>query len=186
MLFHDLIPSNNQFTAISAVIKSQCGDFLRESNGLPLYKSYPAGVHTGFKRVKVRFQRRRDPTSKVFESAFGTNTSVGFRERSVITTGAYPAADHPFYVFPTDGYEYIFSKQVKNSASDLTDVLNTISEQLDADESHDIVTDLLKYSYQNTNLVEGIVNDCEIIIHNISSFYIVDAQAYPNYNLLIS
>lgn len=189
MLFHDLVSPTNNLFHISSVLKTQCGQFIRESQGLPLYKAYSSSLTEDFKRVKVRFHRRRDTTSTIFDNAFGINNSTtGFRERAVFTTGAMPALTEltkPFYVFPIDGYEYIFSKQVSNSSHELTDVLNTLKEDLDSDLSHDIVADLLKYSYQNTNLVEGIQSQNEIIIHNMSSFYIVDATAYPNYKLLI-
>lgn len=189
MLFHDLLPPNFTTRYISTEIYRHCGQFLKESGGIPLYKSLPLEYDV-FKRVKVRFQKRTDTTSHVFENVFGDGkSSVGIRERAVVASGEYPSSpthQTPFYIFPLDGYKFLFSPQVKNSAKDFGGVLNTLIEQFDSQEGTELTSDLIKYAYQSTNLKEGISSMSELIIYNIPVFYAVNALAFPDYNKIIT
>ena len=187
MLFNDLIPPSPNISLIKQIVKSECSDFIYESHGLPLYKSLPS-TYGEMKRVKVRFQKPRDVTSEIFENVFGESRPGGFKERSVI---AYPSppilkeGHELFYVFPTDGFKFIYSPMIKDSITDLGGVVNTLMTQLDIVESTSIAADLLKYSYQCDNLVEGILSDSEIIIHDMSNFIVVRVANIPYPSLIL-
>ena len=187
MLFNDLIPLPPNPALIKQIVKLECCDFIHESYGLPLYKSLQS-TYGDIKLVKVRFQKQRDVTSDIFEHVFGESKPGGFKERSVI---AYPIHPPPrdgyevFYVFPTNGYKFIYSPMIKDSMSDLGGVVNTLMTQLDEVETASLAGDLLKYSYQSSNLVEGMLNNSEIIIHNISNFFVVRATHISYQSLII-
>ena len=50
----------------------------------------------------------------------------------------------------------------------------------------DITRDLIKYTYTNKNLVEGIHSGSEVIFFNIPYFYAVRVADFGNYNRLIN
>ena len=185
MLFHELIPPTPSTYSLSNIIRAECGEYLRLSEGLPLFKTLPSS-YGAFKRVKVRFQKAKDPTSAVFEAAFGHN-KPGFRERVVIT---YPTPQEVlethdlYYIFPVDGFRYMFSPMVRDSNVDIGGVVNTLIERLDFTEGSSLAADLLQYSYQNTNLVEGLRSEAEILLFDLPNFLAVRVDIDPHYNII--
>lgn len=186
MLFYEIAPPTTPISEISAMLRMNCDQFIEESQGLPLYKSLPS-VYGSFKRVKVRFQKRKNLTSEVYEAAFGNGAGT-FREKCVTAYGTSPNQSDPnlseYYVFPINGFKFMYSKQVMDSTTAFEGVVNTLIDNLPLSEGAAIATDLLKYSYQQENLVEGIRSGAEIIIHSVSNYYVVNAALYPNYKLL--
>lgn len=49
----------------------------------------------------------------------------------------------------------------------------------------DIVSDLLKFTYTKTNLLEGILKGTEIIFYGIPSFYVVRCNSVDNYQSIL-
>lgn len=188
MLFYELIPPTAPASEISAMLRINCEQFIEESGGFPLYKSFPSS-YGSYKRVKVRFQKRKNLTSDVYEAAFGNGVGT-FRERCVMASGAAriltESNESVYYVFPVNGYQFMYSKQITDSSSAFEGVINTIIENLPLSEGAALLTDLVKFSYQQTDLSEGIQSGAEIILHNIPSFYVVNTELYPNYKQLIS
>lgn len=165
-------------------IKRECSQFLQEAAGFPLYKSLPTSYYN-FHKVKVRLQKKRDEVTDVFERAFGDEFS-NIRQRSVF---AYPsihlsedASFEPFYVFPVNGYRYLYSKEVTNSNAAYKSVVGTLFESFDdQQQASDIVSDLLKFTYSATNLQEGISANSEIIVYGIPYYYAVRKSACEQY-----
>lgn len=189
MLIEDLIGSSPGLGIREVhTIKAECSQFLQETAGAPLLKALPLG-YDNFHKVKVRLQKRRDSVTDVFERAFGAEFS-NLRQRAVF---AYPSPPQlseqtdAFYVFPVNGYKYLYSKEVTNSSSDYCRVVDTLFEQFD-DESQasEIVADLLKYTYAATNLREGIEADAEIILYGIPYYYAVKVSACQDYASLLA
>lgn len=169
-------------------IRTNCSQFLAESASMPLYKSLPS-TYYNFHKVKVRLQKRKDEVSDVFEQAFGQNFA-NFRQRAVF---AYPNAPQvtegtdSFYIFPVNGYKFLYSKEVTNSSNDYKTVIDTLFEQFeDQTQASDIVTDLLKYTYSSVNLREGIACDSEIIVYGIPFYYAVRTTACEDYHSLLA
>lgn len=167
-------------------LKAKCSQFLRESAMLPLYRLLPK-TYGDFHRVKVRQKSGDDKISEVFNRAFGTQFH-NLRQRAIFASGTEPVVTEtaePFYVFPIDGYKFLYSKEVTNSNSDYKQVIDSLFEQFeDNNKVIEIVTDVLKYTYVRENLAEGIVSDSEIILYGIPYYYAVRAATVPAYGKL--
>lgn len=187
MIIEDLIgPSVGVGIREVDTIKRECSLFLHEAKGQPLMKQLPS-TSFNFQKVKVRLQKRRDQVSDVFEQAFGEQFPK-LRQRAVY---AYPRvlAETPghdlFYVFPINGYKYLYNKEVQNSSTDYQPVLETLLQQLDTQEASEIASELLKYSYVNHTLSEAFASGAEVIFYSIPYYYAVRASACGSYESLL-
>lgn len=173
MLIRDILEHNTFSNTVRQTLRTHCSTFLKESGGLPLFKQLPE-TYADMHRVKVRLQKRKDGVSDVFERAFGHEN---LRQRAVFASSLVPVvteAQEPFYVFPTDGYKFLYSKEVTNSNADYRGVIDKLVSELgNLNEATDIVTDLLKYTYSTRNLLEGIESNAEVIFYGIPYYYAV-------------
>lgn len=159
------------------LIREMCGDFLKESNGLPVYRMLPES-YQDIQRVKVRAKKKNDVFTKTFNEAF--SHTYNLRQRSLF---AYPLDSlseeenkEPFYVFPVDGYSYLYNKEVKNSDKRGQNAMDVITK--------DIMVEMLKYTYNNDNLTEGLTSGAEIMFFNIPAFYAARCSAI-DYNSIL-
>lgn len=187
MLFEDLFSVDDiQSTQLQPIVRN-CSQYLNEAGSLPLLKNLPAS-YAPIQRVKVRLQKRKDQVSEAFNAAFGEQFS-NIRERAVFASPRYLPSligQEPFYVFPIDGYQYFYSKEVLNSGLEYKNVIDTLVENIgDGIEATSIVSDLLKFTYESTGLQEGIQHGSEIIIYNIPMFFAVKSSACKGYEKLI-
>lgn len=171
-------------------VLQQCSDFINESEGTPLVKSLPKKYNTVHK-VKVRNKRKQTKFSQTFNSAF-QNEHYNLRQRAIFTNGInsfVPDKDtlkESFYIFPINGYKYLYSKEVEQSDADYKQVFESILNQFGFDHGQEILTELLKFTYNSTNLREGIIHGSEIILYNIPYYYAVRTSNFPNYNQLLT
>lgn len=168
-------------------LKAKCTQFLHESAALPLYKLLPK-TYGDFHRVKVRQKNTAGKINEVFDRAFGTQFP-NLRQRAIFASGTKPNpsddTNESFYVFPVDGYKFLYSKEVTNSNSDYKQVIDSLFEQFeDNNKAIEIVTDVLKYTYVCENLVEGLVSDSEIILYGVPCYYAVRVAAVAPYGKL--
>jgi hypothetical protein len=162
-------------------IKSKCSQFIQESKGLPVYRALPSS-YSSFQKVKVRHHSRHDDVSEAFNGAFNNIVS-----RSIYTQSSYISESKgldPFYVFPTNGYRFVYSKGVQNSTLNFREIMETLHGNVN--DAVEITTDLIKYTYSKVNLVEGITSNSEIIFYGIPQFYAVRVSAIDNYNVFIN
>lgn len=155
-------------------IRDHCSNFLAEAGDLPLFKQLPVS-YDDVKKVKVRFKKRTDELSESFDKAFTLNR---IRERALFVSGNIFENDNlneTFYVFPTNGYKYMYNSTVTDSNEEYKQAFDTVLENIDGkeDEAGKLIVDLLQYSYVSDNLMEGIANGSEIIFYNIPSYYVV-------------
>lgn len=189
MLIQDLIGSGVGLGVREVqTIKRECAQFLKETAGIPLLKPLPV-AYPNFHKVKVRLQKKRDSVTDVFERAFGNEFS-NLRQRAVF---AYPEAQvvsegyEQYYVFPIDGYRYLYSREVTNSGAEYRHVVDTLFESFDdASKASEVVADLLKYTYASDDLLEGIRANAEIILYGIPFYYAVKQSACNGYDALLS
>lgn len=159
------------------LIKHNCQQFLAESCGIPMLKNLPNSYGL-IKRVKVRYKQSNDVGSiineafnqLIFERAVFCNGPMSFDPILDERVGDYGI----YYVIPPDGYLYLHNPAV-NSITD-----NQITDTLD----HDILTELFKFSYSNTNLVEALDSPAQIIMYNIPYFYCINAEGIEYDDLL--
>lgn len=192
MLVDDVLKYNNRNTDnYWDVIKNDCSKFITESNGIPVYKTLPNN-YSDLHRVKVRFKRKEDAVSGVFDKAF-INETYSLSNRSVYAYPHIPQSNlrlesnlDLFYIFPIDGYKFLYSKEVVNATNDYKSVIDTVFNTFDnCNEAIDIVTDLIKYTYNAKNLYEGLTSSAEIIFYNIPYYYAVRVNEEIDYNQLI-
>lgn len=168
------------------VIQQQCSQYLEEAAGLPLLKNLPVS-YANFQKVKVRLQKHKDPVNEVFDKAFGKEF-LNLRQRAIFANGTTPVIKEGFehfYVFPINGYKFLYSKSVSNSSSDYRSVIDTLIESFeDQSQATEIVTDLLKMSYSAKELTEGIESGSEVIFYGVPFYYAVRKSVVEEYSKL--
>lgn len=186
MLVRDIFEHDSFNSTVRQTLNADCSTFLCESKGLPLFRQLPSS-YADFHRVKVRLQKRKDGVYDVFERAFGRDYN-NIRQRAVFaSTSTSPVTEQtePFYVFPTNGYRFLYSKEVTDSDANYRNVIDKLVSELgNLNEATDIVTDLLKYTYSSSKLYEGMVSGAEVIFYGIPYYYAVRATAC-DYNDLV-
>ncbi len=186
MLIEDLLGKASSLgTREIQKIRTECSQFLQQSGQLPVYKPLPT-TYNDFHKVKVRFHKKQTAVVEAFNKAF--TDYYNMRQRAIFAYGQCPSLSEgtePFYVFPINGFKFLYSKEVKNSSADYQHVIDTLFEQFeDNTRAIEIVRDLLKYTYLRENLYEGIMSDSEIIFYGVPFYYAVRESAFPYGKLL--
>lgn len=186
MLINDVLYSTDysQF----APIGENCHQFFEESGGFPMVKLLPKS-YNDFRKVKIRKRNRNGSFVDSFNEAF-EHEMHHLRERSLFANGdIHLNADktsEPFYVFPIDGYDFIYSKDVTNSSENYSSVFNEIFDQLGEATGERVFTELLKFNYTSTNLHEGLEVGSEIIVYGIPYYYAIRKTAINDYDNLLT
>lgn len=169
------------------VIHERCSVFLTESEGLPLYKNLSC-QYDDIQKIKARRRKAAGQFVETFNSAFGDNLA----QRAIFANGQTSFRPHvsqtqePFYIFPINGYRFLYSSEVDNSSEDYKQVVETVFEQFGSDKGLNIVTDLLKFAYKQNKLTEGITKGAEIVFYDIPFYYAVRVEPYHDYERLLS
>ena len=193
MRVDDLIQSEDSREELS-ILADRCAEFIEESGGHPLLKNL-SNEYGDFHKVKVRKRKRRkqDPQqlAKIFNETFEDEIQ-NLRERAIFANGIATFTEsvnedlEPFYIFPTDGYEFMYSQEVENSSQDYKTAFDAIFEEFGTEKGNGVMKDLLKFTYTSDNLAEGINSGSEIIIYNIPFFYAIRAETVNDYDELIT
>lgn len=193
MRIDDLIrtnKTNEEFRLIS----ERCSQFLEDAGSLPLLKNLPQ-EYNDFHKVKVRKRKKLKEDTEGFAHTFNGAFEAelhSLRERAVFANGpaSFEPADmpslDPFYIFPIDGYRFMYSKEVENSSQDYKTVFDAIFEEFGTERGNEVLVELLKFSYTSTNLHEGIEQGSEIIIYNIPYFYAIRTTSVEDYSVLLT
>lgn len=161
--------------------------FLEMSNGLPLLKNLPSH-YEDLRKVKLRMRKRKaeDRFAKTFNEAFDEIPHL--RQRAMFANGpasfiAESGEREPFYIFPIDGFRFMYSLEVTNSSTDYMTAFDAILEQFNGD--NQLMEQVLKYTYTRERLAEGIERGSEIILHNMPYCYAV-RQSVGKYDELLN
>lgn len=173
------------------LLKTKCSHFFAEANGHPLFKALPR-AYADFHKVKVR-KRKSDPSdfTETFNEAFESQ-HPGLRQRAIFANGEtsfeYKVSEdvEPFYVFPINGYQFMYSREVQNSGHEYKQVFETLFDQFGETKGNAVLTDLLRFTYTSKALSEGIESGSEIIIYGIPYFYALKTSAIDSYDTLLS
>lgn len=188
MRINDIVLPDDTFSGL-CTIKQTCNQFLRESDNNPLHKNLPV-AHTDFQKIKVRKKKHNTGFSDTFNYAF-ENQHNELRQRAIFAHGtpsfvAESAVDvEPFYIFPIDGFRYLYSPDVNNSSDNYKKVFETISDSFGESEGTEMLADLLRLTYVSNCLAEGITTGSEIIIYDIPFFYAVRETCTESYEDLL-
>lgn len=163
-------------------ISKECGLFLTESEGKPLIKALPKH-NDGFRRVKIRKKKIKEEFERTFNDSFFTEYD-DIRNRALFVNGTQPINDGTelFYVFPTDGYRFMYSPTVFDSTELYKDTFDKLIQTAGRNDGMNIFTEILHLSYTYDNLVEGIDSGCEIIIYDVSHYYAIRKSLISNYD----
>lgn len=178
MITSDIFYTNNP--SISVILE-RCSEFIAESNGHPIFKNIPSVAPIGIQKIKVRKKRATELISESFGFAFGRN----IRQRAVFTSGQQLTEQHSCFIFPIDGYKYLYSSIVDDSMMEYSNLYNTLLERYSPKLATNMLTDLLQMTYNTKLLSEGISMGTEIILHNIPFYYAVRTSSVPSYETLI-
>ena len=191
MKIDDIMWSDDAREELS-IISERCSQFLEDTCGSPLLMNL-SKKYGDFHKVKVRMRKNRedDTFSETFNVAF-KDEAWNLRERAAFANGleSFEPADNddlePFYIFPIDGFRFMYSTEVENSGNDYKKVFDTILEEFGADKGNEVLTDLLKFTYTSDNLYEGITQGSEIIMFNLPYFYAIRQSTVEDYKKLLS
>jgi len=193
MHIDDIIQPQKPTPGLTLILE-QCSEFIAMSKGEPLLKNLPA-VYEDFNKVKVRKRKQRKQDhkefAKIFNEAFEDELQ-DIRQRSVFANGistfneSSDVTQNAFYIFPIDGYEFMYSKEVENSSRNYKSAFDAILERMGADGGKEVIAELLKFNYTSELLSEGIKSGSEIIIYNIPYFYAIRKDSVDVYDELIT
>lgn len=162
---------------------TECSQFLDSTKTVFLEKQLP--IHgEGFRKVKVRKKNKHDFFVDVFNKSFSEHKNIF--HRSIFANSQNPFVDpslyEAFYIFPIDGYKFIYNPTVKNAALEYQQNIQNLMRRVSKDSAIDIFATVIKQSYLSENLSEGIKLGAEIIIYNIPYYYAIRKNIIDDYN----
>lgn len=172
------------------LIRERCSEFLQDSRGLALFKNLST-EYAGFQKIKVRTHKTVERDDETFNEAF-VERIPNIRQRAIFANGSAsfePDEDpelEPFYIFPIDGYKFLYSPEVENSSKDYKHVFHLLLEEFGEDNGKEIILDMLKFTYKSEDLMFGIQQGCEIIIYSVPYYYAIRVSSVKNYSDLLS
>ncbi len=155
------------------VLVDECSQFIEESQRTPLLRALPC-TYQNVHKVKVR-KKSAGTVDHPFNEAFDER-DPHLRQRAVFTYGQIKETIEgmePFFVFPIDGYKFMYSLEVTNSGQEYQHVFESIFESLGDERGNEVITDMLKFTYTHESLVEGITSGAEVVLYNIPLYYAV-------------
>lgn len=163
--------------SIVELLIEECSEFFLMSNGFPLLKELP-NYYNDFQKVKARKKKNSDEFVETFNNAFQQETH-DLRQRAIFAHGynGFEPEDLEnmdiFYIFPINGFKFLYSPEVENSNTDYKDLFDCIFDSFGSNKGHNLVSDVLKFTYHDEQLDEGIKKGSEIIIYDIPHFYVL-------------
>ena len=164
-------------------ITKECGQFLEESRRKALIKMLPTeGI--GFRRVKVRKKDWDSSFISSFNNAF--NDYKNLMQRCVLASSEPEeiVGREPFYIFPVDGYQYLYSPAVESAKNHYEGLFHKISDCV-KEHSVDLFMDILQSEYVSDNIEIALEHNYEIILYDIPYYYAVRKSIVDDYKTLI-
>jgi hypothetical protein len=178
---------NSKNTNTLDQLVNTCSQYVIESCGNPLLKNL-SNSYNIIDKVKIRQRKGMDETmSEAYSTAFEFKSLYN---RALFTNGLksiQPPTSNDiitYYVFPVNGYEYLYNPEVMNSSLEYKTIFDLLFHENHTGDSVSVITDLLKFQYKHTDLAEGIQSGTEIIFYSIPQFYVVTVNSFPDYTEL--
>jgi len=183
-IFESDDPALAEHKQVLRKIADECSAFLHESCNLPVFKVLPTSYNS-IQKVKVRKASQTNRFSQTFNEAFDDEIR-DLRQRAIFTNSKIVETDDMdlFYVFPKDGYKFMYCTEVTHSTTDYQQVFDSLFEQFEDDKAEQMIHDLLKFTYIKENLSEGIEKDAEIIFYNVPYYYAARVDVFEYDELL--
>lgn len=184
-IFHESDSQYPEYQSLLRTIGKECKTFLNEAHDLPVFKALPT-TYDNLQKVKVRKHRNgRTAFSRTFNEAFEDQVR-DLRQRAVFTNSFdYSEPDKSlFYIFPKDGYKFMYCTEVTHSTQDYQQVFDSLFEQFQHERAEQLIRDVLKFAYIQENLHEGIEKEVEIIFYNVPYYYAARTDVFEYDELL--
>lgn len=139
----------------------------------------------GFRKVKVRKKKNLKSDfielfNEVFEDHDDLYQRAVFASTQVIT--AEPSEQlEPFYIFPVDGFKFVYAENVSNTSNTYKEVFDKLMQNLDNSQGIEIFLDVLRFNYKKDDLAHGIKSGAEIIIYGIPYYYAIRKSIIDDY-----
>jgi hypothetical protein len=167
------------------VLKEECSQFVSLASA-PLYvqlrDSYP-----DIAKVKVRKKNTRTVIGEGFDKAFADFYNISQRcvyAKSSRAVFESVADKDIFYMFPIDGFRFLYNNQIEDNLKQHTETLSHLDECMESQQAIGTITEIIKATYTSINISEGINSGAEIMIYNIPRFYAVRADKYQYTELI--
>jgi len=137
--------------------------------------------------IKIRKKKSATAFDEAFNTVFSGHPNV--RQRCVFTNGVHTQSNDPtleeFYIFPKDGFKFMYSTSVVDSSQQYGDAFANLKE---ATPSHAIETigEILEFDYKSDDLATALLSGCEIIIFGCPSYYAINRDSVKSYSTLFS
>lgn len=187
MRIEDILAGHDDIKSGLSLLNSQCEQFFEEAGNTPLFRNLPSD-YPDIHKVKVR-QKKTKESNEHFNAAFESRWHK-IRERAIFANGIGSLVegndnDEPYFVFPIDGFQYIYSPEIQNSDDNYRQVIEMFHDNFGSVEGTNLAVDMIRFSYMHDNLLEGIQNGSEIIIYSIPYYYAARADAFESYDDLL-
>lgn len=168
-------------------IVRECSDFLKASMGNPLVKMLPTAGPT-VRSVKIRKKKVVTSFDEAFNTVFIDHKDI--RQRCVFANGSHAQSNDPsltpFYIFPKNGFRFMYSTTVADSSQQYSTVFDHLKEAMPVDSAVATIADVLAYDYKMDDLPAGLRSGCEIIIFGCPSYYAMQTNSVKSYSTLFS
>lgn len=164
----------------------ECSDFLKASEGKPLRKLLRNnGPDT--RKVKVRKKKQVSEVGTIFNEVFSSPADI--RQRCIFANGdslSRVESYDSFFIFPINGFKYMFCPNVIDSDVEYTARLKELQETTPEDAVM-LLKEVMQFEYvHNQNLLEAITRGDEIIIYGIPYYYAIRESTVKSYSTLFS
>lgn len=163
----------------------ECSEFLIESKGKFLLKNLPK-TYEGFKKIKVRKKKNlKNAFAPSFNHTF--NSYNDLLNRAIFVNSLEPENNdkEPFYIFPINGYRFMYNTQVNNIKLEYEDFFSKLNSWLNEDDSKKVFSDIIKNHFISDNLDYAIRSKCEILFYGINYYYAIRKSLIDDYKKFI-
>lgn len=168
----------DEHTQLINTVCAQCSEFISEAKGNFVYKALPS-EYNNIQKVKVRHHVCRTPIDQAFNEAFHENFD-GVATRGVVASTRVPISESNttdvFCVLPVNGYKYIYNKDGATTST-FGDVFSMLNNQSTSGSALKITSDLVRYTYTQDRLNEGLASADEIVFFKIPYYYAVRVRS---------
>ena len=161
----------------------ECSQFLELSEGNPLIKNLP--IHSdGFRKVKVRKKKKiKEDFVELFNEVFEDHEDLYQRAIFASSNTTFNPLEEvePFYIFPIDGFKFMYAENVANTSNTYKEIFDKLMQNLDNTQGIEIFSDVLRFNYKKDDLAGGIKAGAEIIIYAIPYYYAIRKSLIDDY-----
>jgi hypothetical protein len=156
-------------------LQSECADFMHEASGAMLLKNLPK-TYDGFRKVKIRKRNVNEVFVEAFNRSFADHKNLFQRAMFANGASSFVARNddtEPFYVFPINGYRFIYNPIVTNAFKQYKSDVDYLSKKISRAATVDMFAKVIKQSYVSDDLQHGIQTGAEIIIYGVPYYYAI-------------